>query len=496
MVETRSLRLASRQSDLARIQAREVGAALEKAHPSLRVEFHFSESLGDKNLTDPLWKMPGKGVFTEDLSADLNAGRVDLVVHSWKDLPVEEKPETEIVATLKRADVRDMLVFKKSSRDRLKRGEHLRIFSSSPRREYNLKPFLREYLPGGNASLEFQSVRGNIPTRLRKLIETADVDGLIVAKAALDRILATTAGEFREARERVRASLDLCDWMVLPLTQNPAAAAQGALAIEIRRDRPDLRELLKPLHDERAFREARREREVLKSHGGGCHQKIGATVLIREFGGRTGSLLFLRGLTEAGLELREKKFEWADASPAAPAKVLRSDWLFERASRSNVEIPSSVNALFVSHAFSWPSEIAWTGILWTAGLATWKKMASQGHWVNGSSESLGETEAPRIEQLAPHVNESTWGTLTNSLAGPPARGVKIVTYDLKPRTEAEWPADDRLHWTSGVLFDEAVRRWPELRNRKHSCGPGKTFEHLRALVKDVEIRWPADEESK
>src|SRR5206468_2152220 len=149
--DLRLLKLGSRKSDLARIQAHAVGEALEAAHPGLKVEFHFSESLGDKNLTDPLWKMPGKGVFTEDLTGDLVEGRVDLVVHSWKDLPVEEKPSTEIAATMTRADSRDLLLFKKNSRSRLTDGKVLRIFSSSPRREYNLKPFLSEYLPGGSA---------------------------------------------------------------------------------------------------------------------------------------------------------------------------------------------------------------------------------------------------------------------------------------------------------------------------------------------------------
>ena len=124
------LRIASRQSDLARIQAYEVARALKSVQNDLEIEMHFSESLGDKNLTDPLWKMPGKGVFTADLTEDLIQGRADMVVHSWKDLPVEDRIETEIVASLPRADARDFLLFKKTSQNKLKSDGKIRLYSS------------------------------------------------------------------------------------------------------------------------------------------------------------------------------------------------------------------------------------------------------------------------------------------------------------------------------------------------------------------------------
>ena len=95
------IKISSRQSALAKIQAYQVGQTLESASGS-PVEYLFRESLGDKNLTDPLWKMPEKGVFTEDFYIDLIKNQTDMVVHSWKDLPTEIKPETKIAATLPR----------------------------------------------------------------------------------------------------------------------------------------------------------------------------------------------------------------------------------------------------------------------------------------------------------------------------------------------------------------------------------------------------------
>src|SRR6266571_6190160 len=102
--------IAARRSELARIQAIHVGNTLQKAHPQDNVDYSFHESLGDRNQNDPLWQMPEKGVFTQDFREGLLRGDFDMVVHSWKDLAIEEDPETEIAATLPRADARDLLL--------------------------------------------------------------------------------------------------------------------------------------------------------------------------------------------------------------------------------------------------------------------------------------------------------------------------------------------------------------------------------------------------
>src|SRR5436305_9043730 len=106
--------IASRRSELARIQALQVGEALRATHPLLEINYSFRESLGDKNQNDPLWQMPEKGVFTQDFREGLLRGEFDLVVHSWKDLPIEPDPETEVITTLSRADARDLLLVPRS----------------------------------------------------------------------------------------------------------------------------------------------------------------------------------------------------------------------------------------------------------------------------------------------------------------------------------------------------------------------------------------------
>src|SRR5207244_735910 len=152
------------RSDLARIQAVQVGETLHATHPQIEINHSFHESLGDKNLNDPLWKMPEKGVFTQDFREGLLRGDFDLVVHSWKDLAIEADPETEIAATLPRADARDLLLVREDRWPQVERTGAMSILTSSPRRRYNLESFLRAALPAKVREVNFTNVRGNVPT--------------------------------------------------------------------------------------------------------------------------------------------------------------------------------------------------------------------------------------------------------------------------------------------------------------------------------------------
>ena len=272
--------IASRKSDLARIQSLQVGQSLSAQNSKVKIEYHWRESLGDMNLQDPLWKMPEKGVFTEDFHQGLISGEFDMVVHSWKDLPTENRQGTIIASTLPREDVRDVLLFKKKDLSQ----KEINILTSSPRRIYNLQKFLPQLLPKGFEKIDFSPVRGNVQTRVRKLLASSS-SGLVVAKAALDRLLTSQLSEeFGETQDFLKKALEEFLWMVLPISFNPPAAAQGALAIEICENREDLKEILKSIHCESTFRTVLKEREMLKSWGGGCHQKIGVCVLERSYG--------------------------------------------------------------------------------------------------------------------------------------------------------------------------------------------------------------------
>ena len=477
--------IGSRRSDLARIQAYQVGEALRAVHPQIEISYSFHESLGDKNLDDPLWKMPEKGVFTQDFREGLLRGDFDLVVHSWKDLAIEVDPETEIVATLPRADARDLLLVRTDRWAAVEASGVMSILTSSPRRAHNLDSFLGQILPAKLTELNFVNVRGNVPTRVRKLLQS-ETDGLIVAKAALDRLLeapAVGADDFVETKKELRVALSQCRFMVMPLRENPSAPAQGALAIEISRQRDDIRSMIAPINCADTFSAVEREREILRSYGGGCHQKIGASVLRRSFG----EVTFQRGLTDDGQVLDGYSLL---ASMPRPPKVspellwptdsAESDWF----TREGISVGESVlspslkgrvsNALWIAKAEALPDD--WPvaeRVIWASGVQTWKRLARRGVWVNGCAESLGEHEPTRIETLA--GGPLNWLKLTHQDGYTDGEMPVAATYRLVPNSEGiKLSGKKYFFWKSGSSFEQALKLNPWLSDMTHFCGPGNT----------------------
>ncbi len=495
MSSPRKLVIAARQSDLARLQAYRVGTELKRIFSDLEIEYAFRASLGDKNLEDPLWKMPEKGVFTEDFLGDLIDGRADLVVHSWKDLPTEKRTETAIVATLPRADSRDLLLVRRDRFTAIRSSRKIKILTSSPRRAYNLAPFLKDHLPFDSVDVVFENVRGNIPTRLRKMLEL-DVDGLVVAKAALDRLLEAPEPEFANVQAVIKEALARAAWMVLPLSANPTAAAQGALAVEIRRDRSDLGAMLSRIHCAATFSAVTHEREVLASYGGGCHQKIGVSVLERAYG----NLMYLRGLTDAGEVLNVKKLDSA-ANPKSEAKADYFPRSGEEASFFEREtLPAGdwawaqdESCLWVARESAVPGDFRFRDdtVVWTAGLETWRKLARRGVWVSGTADGLGEREPARVDALL--GKPASWVKLTHDRAAKASvygssMAKVCATYRLKNRASVP-DLSKRTHffWMSSSAFERALELFPSIARAQHATGPGLTNDFVRARLPGAKV---------
>jgi hydroxymethylbilane synthase len=484
MSTPKTIRIAARSSVLSQIQAHAVANSIRAACPEVAVQFHWRVSHGDIDRVTALAAFGGKGIFTEDLTALLIKGEADVVVHSWKDLPVEMHPATKIGATLKRADMRDLLLVKKEVAADLSRLSELSILSSSPRRERNLRRFLPEALPRFKGTPSFSSVRGNVPTRLRKLLEGKE-GGLVVAKAALDRLLLAEAPDFQDSRQYVREVLSGCCFMVLPLRENPCAPAQGALAIEMARSRDDLEEILAKVHSADTAECCERERAILASYGGGCHQKIGVAVLKRPFG----RITFIQGETDAGKDLEALEFERLGAGPqkisAEKAWPLKTGERGEREDIAAAQPPSDM-CLWVVKDRALPAawQVGGDQVVWTSGLRTWKKLASRGVWVSGSSEGLGESEDPFIDLLL--GRKSSWLKLTHQDGAPFPWGNKLATY----RRKFNQPLPDlskktHFFWRSGSDFLQALKEYPGIASAHHSSGPGSTALLLKEKVGDA-----------
>lgn len=496
--------LLSRASDLARLQALQVARALEARWPELDVILRTRTASGDRDTTTPLASLVDKGAFTADLSGALAEGDADAVVHSWKDLPLEGRPDTAIVATLERADPRDVLLVR---RDVLaERPRVLRVLSSSPRRSWLLSQALPALLPWPIDGTRFVPVRGNITTRIAKLTgrastpdlaavpdaatfardappapgatpagagaDTEPPHALVVAKAALDRLLGF-GPPFEEAARAVRGLLASCTWMVLPLREVPGAPAQGALAIEAARGSPIL-DRLQAISHLPTWNAVQKERDVLASYGGGCHEAIGATVLPREFG----TVVSVRGRSSAGTV--EHGWLLTEAGPLPPPAAPGAIWPRPderhrgRRRALAASAPGDGGGFWVARAEALPDNwrVGTDRLVWAAGLTTWKRLAARGIWVHGCADGLGDAESPALEALA--GRPVSWHRLTHATAaaGDPSA---IATYVVDDPLPDDLPARTHFFWTSGTLFQAALQRWPELRHRWHGSGPGRTW---------------------
>ncbi|NCN95234.1 MAG: hydroxymethylbilane synthase [Bdellovibrionales bacterium] len=475
------LKIASRSSDLARWQAVQVGEALKNLSSSIEIEYFFKSSFGDQNLDLPLAQMESKGVFTQDFYVDLKEGRHDLVVHSWKDLPVEEREGTMIAATLKRADARDIFLVPKTVWQQALKSGVLHILTSSPRRIFNLESELPQLLPDFKGRVQFDPVRGNIPSRVGKMFKEGKA--LILAKAAFDRMLAGGSSEFESAKKEIRNHFDQCHFMVLPLEINPCAPAQGALAIEIARDREDLKKLLDQINDPVSFLNAEIEREILKAHGGGCHQKIGVTHITKPFG----VYHVEKGESENRISIDRKEllrnreprsFKGLTSKAVFPLNPSENKW-FERSPLSLSTEDLSNRAIMVARCTEGMPNLHGASQVWTSGLKTWKKLAERGQWVNGCFEGLGEQE---VEWVGPVAEGLTWVKLTHSKSPNHAPLNSKAYYELKPSEVApDLSGKSAFFWMSSTSFKRALELYPkEVLEGFHACGPGHTYEFLRA----------------
>ncbi len=244
------LRLGTRGSLLALAQSRWVAGELG-ANGGPEISLEVIKTLGDQHLEQPLHEISGKGVFTRELDEALLGERVQLVVHSLKDLPTELPEGLCIAATPARVDPRDVLVGPE--------GEHTTLASlkegavvgtSSLRRVALLQAFRRDVTP--------RTIRGNVDTRLRKLDE-GQFDAIILAAAGLTRL---------GLAKRVSEWLERTSWLPAP--------GQGALALVTRSEDAETRELVGALNDPDSLAAVSAERTFLEALGGGCQVPIGA----------------------------------------------------------------------------------------------------------------------------------------------------------------------------------------------------------------------------
>lgn len=246
------LRIGTRASKLARIQTDIFVRKLKEVYPSLQDDkliINPQETSGDKHASERLADIGGKGLFTKELDGSLLKGDIDIAVYSLKDVETILPEGIEIACVLERGDPRDVFISKAglSLKDLPKNSV---IGTASLRRQAQIL----EYRP----DLRINLMRGNVPTRLRKLI-TEGFDGTLLALAGLERLGLETG---------ITEILDPSFFV--------PAAGQGAIVACIKKDRQDIKDLLAPLNHEETFLCIAAERSLLKSLDATCRTPVGS----------------------------------------------------------------------------------------------------------------------------------------------------------------------------------------------------------------------------
>lgn len=255
--------IGTRGSDLALVQAAAVERTLALAFPELRLSRKVIRTTGDRRTDVALSQVAkaegtDKGIFTKELEDALRAGEIDIAVHSLKDVPTVIEDDFEIAGVLSRAPIRDVLVSRTpGGLDGLTAGAV--VGTSSVRRARQLE-WLRP-------DLRVIDLRGNVPTRLRKLAEGA-CDAILLAEAGLVRL---------GHRMSLPSTVSGIPLLFTPLKEDAffPAAGQGAIGLEIRKGDKAAAALVAGILDEATFTRVRAEREFLRLLEGGCSTPVG-----------------------------------------------------------------------------------------------------------------------------------------------------------------------------------------------------------------------------
>ena len=289
--------IGSRGSELALWQANFVKKELEKADKNIFVEIKIIKTKGDKILDVALSKIGDKSLFTKELETHLIERKIDLAVHSLKDLQTQLPRELKIAAVSKRHPVEDVLIAKKKGTTLEKLRENAVVATGSLRRRCQLLHI--------RPDVKVVELRGNVPSRIQKFLKS-EWDAVILARAGVERL---------NLKKYISSYIGIND--ILP------AVGQGALGIETHTENNFVNEILKNLHDENTFRAVLAERSLLRTLEGGCQVPIGAFAEIKPSGLYLDAMV---GSLNGSLTFR-KKVRGSKEQPEKVGKQLANDLL-------------------------------------------------------------------------------------------------------------------------------------------------------------------------
>ena len=338
MGKERPILLATRGSALALAQTHAILAQCRTAFPRLTFDIKIIKTTGDKlqsaSLANPPGQLP-KGLFTKELEVALVKGQADLAVHSLKDLPVDLPPGLALGAVSKRADPRDMLIYRDAEwlaeqamrkhveewapghaeRRGFKGGmglanlpQGITVATSSARRQAQVRAL--------RPDIKLVELRGNVVTRLEKLANRAELDAIILAAAGMERLHFHLDGQGRLLGDAVPDGLLAVKLEVHEMVPCPG---QAAIGIEIRAGDERAQAICQRLNHYNTLQAVTAERAFLKAMGGGCHSAVAAHAEVQ------GDRLYMRAVAEVGGKMKRAEAKHALSEPEALGQLLAAE---------------------------------------------------------------------------------------------------------------------------------------------------------------------------
>lgn len=289
--------IGSRGSELALWQANHIKREIEKKNKNVIVEINIIKTKGDKILDVALSKIGDKSLFTKELEVELLAKRIDLAVHSLKDLQTQIPAGLKLAAVTKRHDVEDVLIARKKGMTIIRLPENAKVATGSLRR--------RSQLLHLRPDISVLELRGNVPSRIKRFLES-DWDAIILARAGVERL---------NLKKHISS--------YIPKEEILPAVGQGALGIEIHEDNKVVEEIIKSLHDDETYKAVIAERSLLRALEGGCQVPIGAFAEVKSSGLYLDAVV---GSLDGSITYR-KKLRGSKNNPEKLGKTLAKDLL-------------------------------------------------------------------------------------------------------------------------------------------------------------------------
>lgn len=439
-------------------------------------ELNLIKTQGDLQTQKPLWQMDGKDFFTKELDTALQADEVDLVVHSYKDLGSDRPEGIELVTITERKFAHDILLIKKETISKIKDLDQFIVGTSSPRRIVNIESDLKEYLPNRKKELEVkcEMLRGNVNTRIQKLKDNK-YHAIVLALAGIERL----AGK-KESRQELEALLEGLTFMILPQKVFPSSASQGALAIEYNghKKNEELYNTLRSVHCDTTEQEVKRERAAFQQYGGGCHLAVG--IHVKKYkdlfvhiekgmhNNKSINKAYIEGVDYSGLEGKSSYIVLGD-----------KDFLIQK--------ESLLPKIDENHNFFITSKYCLNAIdnknlssVWSSGNMTAKRLVQKGFWINGSAEGLGHEAIVQMsisEAVKIMLTSSSWKVLSHSEATSPLGDVVACYERIETKNDHKLEAEV-FYWSSFYQYKKYIQKYPELKNKIHACGLGKTYDQF------------------